>query len=74
MNRNLDRRIETLIRVDDASHKDRINELLDLYNSDDIKRWQMSGQGDWRHVGSRDNGEFLTDIQEKLMEVSRARR
>ena len=74
MNRNLDRRIETLIRVDDASHKDRINELLDLYNSDDIKRWQMSGQGDWRYVGSRDNGEFLTDIQEKLMEVSRARR
>jgi polyphosphate kinase len=74
MNRNLDRRIETLIRVDDASHKDRINQLLDLYNSEEIKRWQMNGSGNWRFVGSRENGEFLMDIQEKLMEVSRARR
>jgi polyphosphate kinase len=74
MNRNLDRRIETLIRVEDVSHKDRINQLLELYNSADIKRWQMSSNGEWLFIGSLDNGEFLIDIQEKLMEVSRVRR
>jgi polyphosphate kinase len=74
MNRNLDRRIETLIRVEDVSHKERINQLLELYNSEDIKRWQMSSNGEWIFIGSLDNGEFLIDIQEKLMEVSRVRR
>ena len=73
MNRNLDRRIETLIRVDEVSHKERINQLLDLYNSDDIKRWQMNNHGEWRYVGSRDTGETLIDIQDRLMEVWRVR-
>ena len=74
MNRNLDRRIETLIRVDDQAHIERINQLLDVYNSSDIKRWQMDNQGNWTHIDVSEQGNALVDIQEQLMEVTRGRR
>jgi polyphosphate kinase len=74
MNRNLDRRIETLIRVDNSEHKDRINQLLDIYNSAGIKRWQMNNQGNWTHIAVDEQRNALVDIQEQLMEVTRGSR
>ena len=73
MNRNLDRRIETLVRVDSKSHQQRISELLDLYNSRDIKRWEMNESGQWYRVTTSEDGSELEDIQEHLMEVTRGR-
>lgn len=73
MNRNLDRRIETLIRVDDAHHKERIADLLDLYSSDEIKRWEMNLAGKWHRVNFSPTGKALIDIQTKLIEVTHGR-
>lgn len=74
MNRNLDRRIETLIRIDSDSHRGRINELLDHYFSEGIKRWEMNMFGVWQRVTYDQSSNQLLDLQEKLMEDSRGRK
>lgn len=73
MNRNLDRRIETLVRVDQPEHKTQLNCLFDLYFSDEIKRWEMNMFGIWQLVNSNSTRQKLIDVQEKLIEVSRGR-
>lgn len=73
MNRNLDRRIETLIRVDQPEHKNSISGLLDLYGNDQVKHWEMDNGGAWRRKTHSENGEPFIDIQERLIEVVRGR-
>ena len=70
MNRNLDRRIETLLRIDHPKHKSRISELLDLYSRSEIARWEMLEDGSW----IRKNGEEFVDLQAKLIEVMHGRK
>lgn len=73
MNRNLDRRIETLIRLDQQAHKNLLSDLLDLYGSELVKHWEMDATGNWILKAHSDNGEPLIDIQERLIEVARER-
>ena len=74
MNRNLDRRIETLISIQAQSHKEQINQLLSLYLSPEVKRWQMDSEGLWKRVLLSEANEALMDIQEQLIGESRVRR
>jgi polyphosphate kinase len=74
MNRNLDRRIETLISIQAQSHKEQINQLLSLYLSPEVKRWQMDSEGLWKRVLLSEANEALMDIQEHLIGESRVRR
>ena len=73
MNRNLDRRIETLIRVDQLEHKTSLSGLLDLYGNDQVKHWEMDNGGAWKRKTRSENGEPFIDIQERLIEVVRGR-
>ena len=70
MNRNLDRRIETLVRVDHPEHKKRLGELLGLYSDSRIKRWEMQNDGEWIRI----NGDDSVDLQEHIIEVHRGKR
>jgi polyphosphate kinase len=74
MNRNLDRRIETLIRIDNVEHRIEISRFLDLYGSDDIKRWDMGLDGKWMRTIQSPTGEILADIQERMIEVAYGRK
>jgi len=74
MNRNLDRRIETLISIQAQSHKEQINQLLSLYLSPELKRWEMDSEGLWKRVLLSEANEELIDIQEHLIGESRVRR
>ncbi|NBQ66359.1 MAG: RNA degradosome polyphosphate kinase [Actinobacteria bacterium] len=74
MNRNLDRRIETLISVDSNDHKEQLDQMLSLYLSPSIKRWQMDSKGLWHRVQLSPENEELIDIQEHFIRESRARR
>jgi polyphosphate kinase len=74
MARNLDRRIETLIRVENYAHKEQLNQLFELYLSPEIKRWQMDNHGQWRRAVVSENQEALGDIQQLLIAESRAGR
>jgi polyphosphate kinase len=74
MHRNLDRRIETLIKVTDTAHQSRISGLLDHYGSDEAKCWEMDSQGNWHRKVFSSTGEARIDIQGMLMEAANGRR
>jgi len=61
MGRNLDRRVESLVRIDKKEHQHRLQEILDLGLSADSSSWQLSGI-DWKRVSKNNKGEGLLDV------------
>ncbi len=61
MGRNLDRRVESLVRIDKKEHQHRLQEILDLGLSADSSSWQLSGT-DWSRVSKNSKGEALLDV------------
>lgn len=61
MGRNLDRRVESLVRIDKKEHQNRLQEILDLGLSADSSSWQLSGI-DWKRVSKNSKGEALLDV------------
>jgi polyphosphate kinase len=66
MHRNLDRRVELVVRVADPAHIRRVNRLLELGMDDGTSSWWLDGDGGW----TRKPGE---DLQETLVRERRAR-
>ena len=75
MHRNLDRRVEALVRVTAPEH---IKELLDLFDtamSDATSSWHLGAEGAWTRHHLDAEGRPLTDLQELTMsQVQRRRR
>ena len=61
MGRNLDRRVESLVRIDKKEHQHRLQEILDLGLSPDSSSWQLSGT-DWVRVSKNSKGQALLDV------------
>ncbi|HET8600625.1 MAG TPA: RNA degradosome polyphosphate kinase [Segeticoccus sp.] len=74
MHRNLDRRVETLVSIEDPTHVAALGDLLDAGMSDRISRWELDAQGRWtrEHVDSK--GRPLQDLQVSLIERYAKRR
>ncbi|WP_082418221.1 RNA degradosome polyphosphate kinase [Flaviflexus massiliensis] len=72
MHRNLDRRVEALIKIIDPGQIVRLLELLDIATDDGTSSWHLGADG-WRRVNKDDEGRALADIQELLMKNARAR-
>jgi polyphosphate kinase len=72
MHRNLDRRIEALIRVAGAELQDELSAMLDLAFSPRISGWSLDADGDWhrhhRTPASVDGGDepYTIDYQGEL--------
>jgi polyphosphate kinase len=47
MHRNLDRRIESLVRVRDPSMHEQLSSMLDLAFSPDVGAWELDADGKW---------------------------
>jgi polyphosphate kinase len=47
MDRNLDRRVEALVRVTDADARARLDDLLSLCWSPDVDHWSLGADGTW---------------------------
>jgi len=73
MHRNLDRRVESLVRVRDAAHKEELRSLMDMAMDDTTASWWLSADGSWRrhHLGA--DGELLRDLQQSQVEGLRGR-
>jgi polyphosphate kinase len=71
MHRNLDRRVEALIRIADQGQIDFLVELLETSMADTTSTWHLERDG-WHRKTHGADGERLEDIQEMLM--ARARR
>lgn len=66
MHRNLDRRVETLVRLRQADHLREMEELFKLSMSDNSNSWHLSADGIWLRNAGRDLA-GLVDVQEQLM-------
>ena len=71
MHRNLDRRIESLIKVTSNEHKTYLKELLDTYERDDIAHWYMTNDGEWHRKVSDAEGNPLPEIHRLMIEKAR---
>ena len=69
MPRNLDRRVEALVPVQDPDLQARLQEILDVNLADDTLAWTLGADGAWQRV---DLG-GTTDTHERLQEVARQR-
>ena len=47
MPRNLDRRVEVLVRVDDPILQSQLQEILDVSLADDHLSWELDSDGVW---------------------------
>nr|WP_238580675.1 RNA degradosome polyphosphate kinase [Streptomonospora alba] len=66
MPRNLDRRVEALVRIDDPAQRARLVELMDLAMADATASWRMEPDGDWHRVVRGDTGKRLLELQSAL--------
>lgn len=62
MHRNLDRRVESLVRLDRQVHKSALQEMFDLSLSDETASWHQSEEK-WLRVAKSASGEPLQDLQ-----------
>lgn len=68
MHRNLDRRIEVLVRLPETELVDAVGEMLDLAFDPGTAAWELASNGDWhKNAGP-------VDYQEALVERQRRRR
>jgi polyphosphate kinase len=75
MHRNLDRRVEALVRLAEPTHLAEIEHIFELDLADTTASWWLEESGLWIHHSRDENGTPLDDSQEVLMrEISSRRR
>ncbi len=74
MHRNLDRRVEALVRLTDTAHIRDIRELFALACSDKTSRWELGPDGRWTRFHLGPDGAPLIDMQSALTEKHAVRR
>ena len=73
MHRNLDRRVEALVRITDPAMVEDLEWLVTHCASDDVASWHLQPDGSWeRHLLDAE-GNRLEDIQDSLMARARSR-
>ena len=74
MHRNLDRRVETMVRLGSKAHETELRALFDLAFDDRVASWHLLADSSWVRVHKDDQGEPLADLQEILIEQKSRRR
>ncbi|MEW1893537.1 RNA degradosome polyphosphate kinase [Streptomyces sp. NPDC048567] len=74
MHRNLDRRIEALVRVTDPAHRAALSRLLETGMADTTSSWHLGPDGNWTRHSTDADGKPLRHVQEMLIDARRRRR
>jgi len=74
MHRNLDRRVEALVRLVQPDQIKEINELFDLAMSDASASWHLDSTGKWTRHQFGEGGVRLVDVQDQIMKDVHAKR
>ncbi|RBM17837.1 RNA degradosome polyphosphate kinase [Streptomyces sp. PT12] len=74
MHRNLDRRIEAIVRVTDPGHRSSLIRLVTSGTSDATESWHLGPDGRWTRHAVDAEGRRLRNLQEALIEARRKRR
>ena len=68
MHRNLDRRVESLVRIESDKHKERLKGILDDSLSDKYSTWKLAENNQWvRHINDAD-GKYLVNFQDHFID------
>ena len=67
MDRNLNRRVESLVRIVEPEHKASLIKLLDEYLSDEIANWQMLPTGKWQNTAKLPDGSAIESVHQLLI-------
>jgi polyphosphate kinase len=67
MHRNLDRRIEVLVKLADPQHVSQVLDHVTGGVSDEVSSWHLGSDGNWSRVATNADGAPLVDIQDDTM-------
>ena len=73
MHRNLDRRIEALVRIKDPRHIKYLLDMFTVYMSDESRTWHLDANGTWTRFNQDAEGNPLRDVQSHYLR-SRSRK
>jgi polyphosphate kinase len=68
MHRNLDRRVEVLVRLSEPEHVGSIQEMFELAMSEQVASWHLESSGNWLRSQFDDEGNKLSDFQDTIMQ------
>jgi polyphosphate kinase len=74
MHRNLDRRVEALVRLVQPDHITEINDMFDLAMSPNSASWSLNPTGSWTRRQFDESGARLIDVQDQLMKTIHSKR
>jgi polyphosphate kinase len=72
MDRNLNRRVESLVRIVRAEHKKSLISILDQYLASTTAAWHLLSSGKWLRVDKDPSGKALADLQAVIINSYRA--
>jgi polyphosphate kinase len=67
MHRNLDRRVESLVKITQTDQIKELNDLLELAVGGTVAIWELESSGIWRRDSKNPDGEALIDMQDEVM-------
>jgi polyphosphate kinase len=73
MHRNLDRRVESMVKLVQSDHKRALMRALDSYLAPNTSSWRMLSNGSWERITKGASGEKLEDLHEQVIKWYRAR-
>ena len=73
MHRNLDRRVELLVRVAEPAQRAELRGLIDLAMDPDTASWWLAGDGTWTRHHLAASGAPLNDLQDLLIRARQGR-
>lgn len=68
MHRNLDRRVESLVRIDLPKHQEALKEILDFSISENFSSWKLEDNNSWKRRTTSDDGKALKNFQDFYIE------
>ena len=70
MHRNLDRRVETLVKLVQTDHIRDLKDIMDLGMSERVATWVLGPDGQWTRRSEDEEGNRLPDMQDELMQLT----
>jgi polyphosphate kinase len=74
MHRNLDRRVEALVRLDRPEQHEELGALFDLAFDDGVSSWHLESDGTWTRLVTNADGEPLADLHQTLIDRKQRRK
>ena len=67
MHRNLDRRVETLVRIVQPDQIQQLKRIIDIGMSAEVDSWSLNSEGAWERKSFTDSGTKYLDYQDQMM-------